>query len=160
MSESFAEGMFYYGVRIVTGSQKGSSATSRDVFFSVTGTKSESDRISLSLLQRIFAINSFKNSTHDDMIIETDHDLGDIKMVGVGLHNDLITKLVDFVLDCHWYVEYIDIIDFQKKEAETRFPCYHWLGYDNREVTTVSNVGTYVHNKLCNTVVYNQPCYK
>ena len=135
--------MFYYGVRIVTGSQKGSSATSRDVFFSVTGTKSESDRISLSLLQRIFVLYSFKNSTYDDMIIETDHDFGDIKIVGVGLYNDLITKMVDFVLDCHWYVEYIDIVDFQKK-AETRFPCYHWLDYDNREVTTVSNVGMYI----------------
>ena len=128
----------------MTGSQKGSSATARDVFFSVTGTKSQSERISLSLLQRLFAINSFKTSTYDDMIVETDYNLGDIKMVGVGLHNDVISKVVDFVLDCHWYVEYVSIFDFQNKEAETQFPCYHWLSYDNKEVTAVAKVGTYI----------------
>ena len=126
----------------MTGSQKGSSATTRDVFFSLTGTKSQSKMISLGLFQSLFALDSFNKSTYDDMIIETEQNLGDIKMVGVGLHNDMISKLVDFVLDCHWYVEYISIVDFQNKEIETQFPCYHWLGYDNKEVTAVSKVGT------------------
>ena len=126
----------------MTGSQKGSSATTRDVFFSLTGTKSQSKMISLGLFQSLFALDSFNKSTYDDMIIETEQNLGDIKMVGVGLHNDMISKLVDFVLDCHWYVEYISIVDFQNKETETQFPCYHWLGYDNKEVTAVSKVGT------------------
>ena len=75
------------------------------------------------------------------MIIETDQHLGDIQVVGVGLEYDLITKLEDGILDCHWYVNYISIIDFQNKQSETQFPCYHWIGYNNKKVTAVSKVG-------------------
>ena len=75
------------------------------------------------------------------MIIETNQHLGDIQVVGVGLHYDLITKVEDAILDCHWYVDYISIIDFQNNQSETQFPCYHWLGYNNKEVTAVSKVG-------------------
>ena len=42
-----AEDKFYYGVRIVTGSQQASSATARNVFFTLTGTNSRSEKISL-----------------------------------------------------------------------------------------------------------------
>ena len=125
----------------MTGSQKACSATARDVFFAMNGTDTHSDRISLGLLQRLRALQSFHESTHDDMIIETDQCLGDIQVVGVGLHYDLITKVVDGVLDCHWYVDYISIIDFQKNQVEIQYPCYHWLGYNNKEVTAVSKVG-------------------
>ena len=75
------------------------------------------------------------------MIIETDQDLGEIHVVGVGLHYDMIAKVEDGILDCHWYVDYISVIDFQNKESEIQFPCYHWLGYNNKEVTAVSKVG-------------------
>ena len=125
----------------MTGSQKACSATARDVFFAVSGTKSQSDRISLGLFQRLRSLDSFQEDTHDDMIIETDQHLGDIQVVGVGLHYDLITKVEDAILDCHWYVDYISIIDFQNKQSETQFPCYHWIGYNNKEVTAVSKVG-------------------
>ena len=135
------EGKYYYGVRIVTGSQKACSATARDVFFSMSGANSQSDKMSLGLLQRLHAFNSFHESTHDDMIIETDQHLGDIQVVGVGLDYDLITKVEDAILDCHWYVDYISVIDFQSKESEIQFPCYHWLGYNNKEVTATSKVG-------------------
>ena len=138
---AYVGGKFYYGIRIVTGSQKACSATARDVFFNVTGTKSQSNKMSLGLPQRLVAFKSFQEKTHDDMIIETDQHLGDIQVVGVGLEYDLITKLEDAILDCHWYVDYISIIDFQDKEAETQFPCYHWIGYNNKEVTAVSKVG-------------------
>lgn len=131
----------YYGVRIVTGSQKACSATARDVFFTMTGIKSESDRISLDLFQRLLKPNSFKEGTHDDMIIETDQHLGDIQVTGVGLKYDVFTKVESALLDCHWYVDYISIIDFQNNRTETHFPCYHWLGYNNTELTAVSKVG-------------------
>ena len=144
------EGKFYYGVRIVTGSQKGSSATTWDVFFTLTGTKAQSERISLGLFQTLFAMDSFNKSTYDDMIIETDQNLGDVRIVGVGLRNDMITKWVDFFVDRHWYVEYVSIIDFQNKEAETQFPCYHWLEYDGKEVTAVSTVGMYTVHVVTN----------
>ena len=138
----------------MTGSQKGSSATTRDVFFSLTGTKSQSERISLGLLQSLFAMDSFNKSTYDDMIIETDQNLGDLKIIGVGLRNSMVNNLVDFVLDKHWYVEYVSIIDFQNNEAEIQFPVYHWLRYDNKEVTAVSTVGMYCSYKLALTYVH------
>ena len=139
----------------MTGSQKGCNATTKDVFFSLTGTKSQSERISLSLLQSLLAMNSFKKSTYDDIIIETDQDLGDIKIIGVGLRNSKISKLIDFVLNNHWYVEYVSIIDFQNKEAETQFQyaCYHWFVYDDKEVTAVSTVGMKCNYKLALTYV-------
>ena len=141
MLQTFIEGKCYYGVQIVTGSQNACSATARDVFFAVTSTKSQSDRISLGLLQRLFSPDSFKENTHDDMIIETDQHLGDIQVVGVGLDYDVIAKVEDAILDCHWYVDYISIIDFQNDQSEVCFPCYHWLGYNNKEVIAVSKVG-------------------
>ena len=140
-ADFFVEEKFYYGVRIVTGSQQACSATARDVFFAVTGTKSQSDRISLGVLQRLCSSGCFKKDTHDDMIIETDEHLGDIQVVGVGLHYDIIANVEAKLLDCHWYVDYISIIDFQNNESETQFPCYHWLGYNNKEVTATSKVG-------------------
>ena len=130
----------------MTGCQKACSATAKDVFFNVTGTKSQSDRMSLGLFQRLEALRSFHENTHDDMIIEADEHLGDIQVVGVGLDYDLITKVEDAILDCHWYVNYISIIDFQNNESEVQFPCYHWLGYNNKEVTATSKVGTYVNH--------------
>ena len=77
------------------------------------------------------------------MIIETDQHLGDVEVVGVGLHYDWISRAKAALLDCHWYVDYISIIEFQgeKLVSETQFPCYHWLGYNNKEVTAVSKVG-------------------
>ena len=125
----------------MTGNQKACSATARDVFFAVTGTKSHTNKMSLGLFQRFWTSYSFQEDTHDDMIIETDQHLGDVQVVGVGLRYDLITKVEDAILDCHWYVDYISIIDFQNEQFETHFPCYHWIGYNNKEVSAVSKVG-------------------
>ena len=145
---------FYYGIRIVTGNQKACSATAQDVFLTVTGTKSKTDKmslVSLGLFQRLRALKFFQQGTYDDMIIETDQNLGDIEVVGVGLHYDWIRRLTSALLDHHWYVEYVSIIDFKDEpsETETRFPCYHWLGYNNKEVTAVSKVGKCVCVCVC-----------
>ena len=140
----FTGGKFYYGLRIVTGSQQGSSAKARDVFFTVAGTKSESNRISLDLKQRLFKWDSFQEDKHDDMIIETDQNLGDVQVVGVGLEHDVIAGVESHnpIYQCQWYVNYVSIIDFQIGQSEVQFPCYHWIGYTNKEVTAISKVGT------------------
>ena len=127
----------------MTGSQNACSAAARDVFFALTGTDSHSEKISLGLFKRLCALESFQEDKHDDMVIETDQKLGDIQVVGVGLRYDLVAKVVDGISDCHWYVDYISIIDFQEDEKESQFPCYHWLGYNNAEVTAVSKVCKY-----------------
>ena len=139
----FTEGKFYYGVRIVTGSQQACSAKARDVFFTVAGTKSESNRISLGFFERWYS-NSFQEDKHDDMIIETDQNLGDVQVVGVGLEHDWISDIQSYnpIYQCQWYVNYISIIDFQNGQSEVQFPCYHWIGYTNKEVTAISKVGT------------------
>ena len=129
----------------MTGSLQASSATARNVFFTVTGTNAQSERMSLGLFQWLAERDAFKKNTHDDMIIETDQHLGDVKVVGVGLEYDLISDLImPKALDCHWYVAYISIIDFQNERSETHFPCYHWIGYNDREVTAFSKVGKLV----------------
>ena len=125
----------------MTGSQQASSATARNVFFTVTGTNAQSERMSLGLFQRLAERDAFQEDTHDDMIIETDQHLGDVKVVGVGLEYDPIASTVSNLLDCHWYVAFISIIDFQNERSENHFPCYHWVGYTNKEVTAVSDVG-------------------
>ena len=127
----------------MTGSQQACSAKARDVFFTVAGTKSQSNRISLGIWQRFTERDSFQEDTHDDMIIETDQHLGDIQVVGVGLDYDWIADIESHnpVFQCHWYVSYVSVIDFQNTRSEIQFPCYHWIGYTNKEVTAVSNVG-------------------
>ena len=136
-----SEDRYYYGVRIVTGSQQACSAKARDVFFTVAGTESQSNKISLGFFQRLAEWDSFQEDTHDDMIIETHQRLGDVQVVGVGLEYDWIAKATSSLLNYHWYVNYISIIDFQNGRSEVRFPCYHWIGYNNKEVTAVSKVG-------------------
>ena len=130
----------------MTGSQQASSAVAKNVFFTVTGTKSQSERISLGLFQRLAERDAFQENIHDDMIIETDQHLGEVQVVGVGLQYDLISNAVLSIglLDCHWYVASISVIDFQNDKSETHFPCYHWLGYNNQEVTAVSGVGMFI----------------
>ena len=64
-----SEDRYYYGVRIVTGSQQACSAKARDVFFTVAGTESQSNKISLGFFQRLAEWDSFQEDTHDDMII-------------------------------------------------------------------------------------------
>ena len=141
MLQISSEDKFYYGVRIVTGSQQACSAKAQNVFFTVAGTKSQSNRISLGFIQRLAERDSFQEDTHDDMIIETRQHLGDVQVVGVGLEYDWIAKVTSSLLNCHWYVNYINIIDFQNNKSEVQFPCYHWIGYNNKEVTAVSKVG-------------------
>ena len=149
-----AEDKFYYGVRIVTGSQQASGAIARNVFFTVTGTKSQTDKISLGLFQRLAERDAFQEDTHDDMIIESDQHFGDVQVVGVGLEYDPIADAASNLLACHWYVAFISIIDFQNEQSETQFPCYHWLGYNDKEVTAVSKVGKLIAISTCIYILY------
>ena len=127
----------------MTGSQQASGATARNVFFTVTGTNSQSQKMSLALdlFQQLAKEGPFQEDTHDDMIIETDRRLGDVQAVRVGLEYGLLSGPVSKMLDCHWYVAFISIIDFQNERSETHFPCYHWIGYNNKEITAFSKVG-------------------
>ena len=127
----------------MTGSQQACSAKPREVFFNLAGTKSQTEKVSLTPFQRLIEKDAFQEDTHDDMIVETDEHLGDIQVVGVGLEYNWVAKVQADLLNCHWYVSYISIIDFQNEQSETHFPCYHWIGYNSKEITTVSKVGKF-----------------
>ena len=125
----------------MTGGQQACPKIPRNVFFTVTGTNSQFEKISLGLFKWLAKINSFQEDTYDDMLIETDRHLGDVQVVGVGLNYDPISDLVPDWFDCHWYVNFISIIDLQNGQ-ETHFPCYHWIGYNSKEITAASKIGT------------------
>ena len=140
----------------MTGSQQASGAIARNVFFTVTGTNSQSEKISLGLFQRLAERDAFQKDTHDDMIIESDRHFGDVQVVGVGLEYDPIADAASNLLACHWYVAFISIIDFQNEQSETQFPCYHWLGYNDKEVTAVSKVGKLIAISTCIYILYSK----
>ena len=146
----FYVGKSYYGIRIVTGHQVACSATPKDVFFYVqSGKNIKTEKISIKAL---FDRKSFHKGTYDDMIIETDGCLEDILEVGVGLKYDLIVKIVDDLIMCHWYVCHIDTYYFKDNTMyhQNHFPCYHWLGYTGTAVTTVAITGEEIcETKLC-----------
>ena len=127
------EGKYYYGVRIVTGHNVTCNATPFDVFFSLGHGTLKTESISLNRLQSLMTTSAFNKGTHVDMIVETDSDMGDVQVVGVGLKPGLIARFL--LINHRWYVAFISIINFQKDEVEHHFPCYHWLGYDDGELT-------------------------
>ena len=107
-----------------------------DVYFSITGTKGSSGEISIGRTDGLLGWfkRNFEKSTFDDFIIESSEDFGEIEVVGVGLHYDVIPE----GLESHWYVEFITIVDFQDDNMETNFPCYHWVGHTTKEVKVTS----------------------
>jgi len=90
--------------------------------------------------------NAFNRGTYVDMIIETDGEMGDVQVVGVGLKAGVIARLKSALVSHHWFVVFISVVDFQKKDAaEHHFSCNHWLGYDDGELT--------ISAKTCKSVI-------
>ena len=102
----------------------------------MTGTKGSSGEINIGRTDGLLGWfnQNFQKSTFDDLIIESSEDFGEIEVVGVGLHYDIIPE----GLQSHWYVDFIMIVDFQDDNMETNFPCYHWVGHTTKEVKVTS----------------------
>ena len=128
---------FYYGVRIVTGDQADADPESFNIILSLTGDKGMSGEIPVSTTSGfIFFKRHFKRSTYDDIIIESDGDLGDIQVVGAGLRYFSLFN----ILTPDWYVDYVTVKDYQKT-VMTNFPFYHWIGKSVKQVTATSATG-------------------
>jgi hypothetical protein len=65
--------------------------------------------------------------TYDDLIIETEENLGDVEVVNLGINGR--KKSQEFV-------DYTKVYDFSKSRKESEFPCYHWIQGDHDVSTT------------------------
>ncbi len=116
-----AGGKFYYGVRIVTGSQEGAEAEfAGDVYIKLLGNKASSQ---VKLGSFLTALESRYDRQHfDDLVIETDQDLGDVLVVTLGNCYDGPDVVI-----ASWFVDFVMIYDFKGQQGE-EFPFYHWIG--------------------------------
>jgi len=111
--------MLYYGVRIVTGVQRGIGASDPNIHLELIGSKAMTGAIKiktgwLSALRR-----PHRRQVCDDLIVESAEDLGDILVVVLGNNNGWFTNH-----GSPWYVKYVTVY----RDSEVVFPCYHWIG--------------------------------
>ena len=131
-----AGGKYYYGVRVVTGQQDGSGTTDTGVFVNLIGSKGQSGKIYL--MNWLTALSgTAKTRTYDDLLVESDGDLGDILVVVLGNDKNWIA-----VLGAPWFVDFVYVHDFQSKSHQ-EFPCYHWIG-DGSCVTFTAKTGRWI----------------
>ena len=111
----------YYGVRIVTGCQEGAGGMDTDVYITLFGSKGHSGKIALSSILAVLK-GRFSRRTFDDLVIESDCDLGEILVVGVGNEKEWLADM-----GAPWYVDFIMVHNFQRNSSD-EFPVYHWIG--------------------------------
>ena len=114
-------GKYYYGVRIATGSQEGAGTTDTDVYITLTGNKGSSGKVGISSWLKALK-GHFKRRTFDDLIIESDGDLGRVLVVAIGNEKEWFAGL-----GAPWYVDFVTVHNFQSNLNE-EFPVYHWIG--------------------------------
>ena len=113
---------YYYGVRIVTGSAEGAGADfTNEIYMKLVGSNEESGKVKLTDFVSTME-GSFRRKKYDDLVIESDKDLGEIQVVVVGNGHEFVKSL----FPC-WLVDFVIIHNFQSKTSED-FPCYHWIG--------------------------------
>ena len=113
---------YYYGVRIVTGSAEGAGADfTNEIYMELVGSNAESGKVKLTDFMTTME-GSFRRKKYDDLVIESDKDLGEIQVVVVGNGHEFVKSL----FPC-WFVDFVIIHNFQSKTSED-FPCYHWIG--------------------------------
>lgn len=115
----FSADHYYYGVRILTGSQKDAGSDLRaDIRITLIGNKAKSDEDEL---LEWWEIAPSGNMHYDDVIMECNGNLGQVQVV--TLQNKAHGRQ-------DWYVDFIELHDFQTAEKQV-FPCYHWIGAED-----------------------------
>lgn len=138
------DGKFYYGVRIITGDHDNAHADTSSVKIKITGDIATSDDVSMRVKEYLIVYAHFKKSTYEDVLVESDGDLGEILIVEPSMcHHGWADILVP---SPQWYVEFITVYNRQSNESngytQTKdFPCYHWIGHDCRGVSCTSETG-------------------
>ena len=114
-------GKCYYGVRIVTGQLAGAGTADTGVFVNLIGSKGQSGKIYL--MNWLTALTgAVKRCTYDDLMVESDGDLGDILVVVLGNDKSWIS-----LIGAPWYVDFVTVCNIQT-HSQQEFPCYHWIG--------------------------------
>ena len=143
---------FYYGLRIVTGDQANASPDTSDVVLSLMGDKGTTGEITVDAKEGwfLFVKTHFKRSTYDDLIIESDGDLGEIQVVQAGLR---YKTLLDIITP-DWYIDFFTVCNYQT-EVLKNYPCYHWIGKKIKDVTATSATGKLYSQKCmcCTTYI-------
>ena len=132
----------YYGMRIVTGRDKGSGSITTGYFVNLLGSKGYSKGI---MLQKHFYRHKLSRNSYDDVIIkvESNYDLGDIEVVMVGNKS-----YGSWFLECignksygSWFLECIEL--YQMRDSSKQyFPCRHWV-VDGNNLTITSKTCKY-----------------
>ena len=85
------------------------------------GSKASSGKIELSSILTALK-GSYNQRTYDDLLVESDGDLGNILVVGIGNEKEWFG---DF--GAPWYVDFVMVHNFQSN-GNDEFPVYHWIG--------------------------------
>ena len=114
-------GKYYYGVRVATGSQKGAGTKDTAVYITLIGDKASSGKVGISSWLKALK-GSCKRRTFDNLIVESDDDLGQVLVVGIGNEKKWFAGS-----EAPWYVDFVMVHNFQSSQNE-EFPVYHWIG--------------------------------
>ena len=131
-------GKFYYGLRIVTGSQPGAAADTRTVVLGLTGSEGTTGEITVDAKDGWFLLTHtyFKKSAYDDLVIECEDNLGEIQVVQAGL------RYSRTILTPDWYIDFFIVSNYQTS-VKKNYPCYHWIGKKVKYVSATSATGKY-----------------
>lgn len=124
----FPAGHFYYGVRIVTGSETFSGTPDSDIYMSLIGSKASTGK--LNIVQGYFS-SAVATQSYDDLVVECDKDLGELLVVVLGNPQNWMISA-----GSAWYVDFVECMDLKNKQKQV-FPCYHWIN-DGDSLTITS----------------------
>ena len=106
----------------MTGSAEDAGADfTNKIYMKLVGSNGESGRVKLTDFLTSMD-GSFRRKKYDDLVIESDKDLGEIQVVVVGNGHEFVRSHYPL-----WFVDFVIIHSFQSKTSED-FPCYHWIG--------------------------------
>ena len=99
----------------------GAGSFTRDIYITLTGNKASTGKVGISSWLKALK-GDFKRQTFNDLVIESEDDLGHVLVVTIG--NDK-KRLLE--VDSPWYVDFVTVHDFQSSLNE-EFPVYYWIG--------------------------------
>ncbi len=107
----------------------GAGTCDRGIYVVLIGDKGATQKMGfIRLLEHI------KKNTCEDLLVQTESDLGEIQVVIFGYEKNWFVTFKDL-----WFVNYSTIYQYSETSIknETTFPCYHWVG-DDEVISTTS----------------------
>ena len=103
----------------MNGKQLGAGTSSPEAFISLIGRSGHSGKLYLQGFLSLLSGNTIHQDTWDNVIIESNGDLGEILVVILGIDESIV--------DDPWYVNEVGVYNFQSSKHDA-FSCYHWIG--------------------------------